>query len=144
MAKGQPSKKGPLAAVDRRLEDAHQQWHLAEQKYFDPERFRIAIQSAIQTLRTVTFILQKHKKEIPCFEVWYKKWQQRLVADPLMKWMLEARNKIEKEGDLEVHSFVRAEVIASYLNEGPKIDVAAELFDSPEVLMKALPKGDVL
>jgi hypothetical protein len=75
----------PLAAVDRRLEDVHQQWHQAEQAYFEPEQFRIAIQTAIQTLRTVTFILQSNKRQIPDFETWYETWRQRLAADPLMR-----------------------------------------------------------
>jgi DNA ligase (NAD+) len=134
----------PLAAVDRRLEDVHQQWHQAEHAYFNPQQFRIAIQTAIQTLRTVTFILQKHKKQIPEFEKWYEVWKKRLGADPLMQWMRDARNKIEKEGDLETHSFVRAEIIASYLNEAPKIEVPAQLFESPVELIKRIPRGDVL
>ncbi len=134
----------PLAAVDRRAQDVHQQWHQAEQAYFDPDQFRIAIQTAIQTLRTVTFILQKHKRQIPNFEAWYGAWQQRLAADPLMRWMVDARNKIEKQGDLEVHSFVRAEIIASYLNEGPRIDVPAKLFDTPAELLTAIPRRELL
>jgi hypothetical protein len=61
----------PLSAVDRRIEDVHQQWHQAERAYFHPEPFRVAIQTAIQTLRTVTFILQNKKRDIPDFEAWY-------------------------------------------------------------------------
>ena len=55
----------PLAAVDRRLQDAHRLWHQAEESYFDPDGFRIAAQNTVQTLRTVTFILQKHKRLVP-------------------------------------------------------------------------------
>jgi hypothetical protein len=131
----------PLAGVDQRLEDVHRQWHQAEKSYFDPERFRIAIQTGIQTLRTVTFILQNKKSDIPDFEAWYCSWQESLKADPLMRWMVDARNKIEKQGDLEVHSFVRAEIIASYLNEGPSIEVAAQLFEDPQALIKSIPAG---
>ena len=40
----------PLAAVDRRLADTHRLWHQAEDAYFDPDGFRLAIQSTIQTL----------------------------------------------------------------------------------------------
>src|SRR6202023_28945 len=109
-SENQQSNTCPLAPVDRRLQDAHQQWHQAEFEYFNPEKFRIAIQSAIQTLRTVPFILQKHKSQIPDFEKWYGAWQERLQADPLMRWMRDARNKIEKEGDLEAHSFIHAEI----------------------------------
>lgn len=72
----------PLSSVDRRLDDVHRQWHQAEGAYFDPEQFRVAIQTAIQTLRTVTFILQNKKGEIPDFEVWYGGWQERLSVCP--------------------------------------------------------------
>lgn len=130
----------PLAAVDRRLEDVHRHWHSAERAYFKPQAFRVAIQTAIQTLRTVTFILQSNKHVIPDFDGWYEHWQERLKADALMRWMVDARNKIEKQGDLEAHSFVRAEIVASYLNNGPIIDVPAKLFEGPRVILKAIPK----
>jgi hypothetical protein len=61
----------PLAAIDQRLADAHRLWHQAEAAYFDPDGFRLAIQNAIQTLRSVTFILQNHKAIIPNFAEWY-------------------------------------------------------------------------
>src|SRR5260221_13671291 len=97
----------PLAAVDQRLADTHRLWHQAEAAYFDPDGFRLAVQSAIQTLRSVTFILQNHKAIIPDFTHWYGdyvdekrgkrgKWQERLHADPLLRWIVEARNRIEK------------------------------------------------
>src|SRR5216684_1845400 len=88
----------PLAAIDKRLADAHTLWHQAEAAYFDPDGFRLAVQNAIQTLRTVTFILQKYKAVITGFEQWYGtkdkpgQWQKRLGVDPLMRWMLNARN----------------------------------------------------
>ena len=139
----------PLAAVDRRLQDAHRLWHQAEESYFDPDGFRIAAQNTVQTLRTVTFILQKHKRLVPDFDTWYGVkeqsgyWQKRLAADPLMCWMKDARNRIEKQGDLEVNSFVRAEVLASYLEEGPRVEIPAHLFRNPAALMLSIPE-DVL
>ncbi|WP_020168199.1 MULTISPECIES: hypothetical protein [Methylotenera] len=128
----------PLAAVDRRLEDLHRHWHEAERGYFDPESFRVSIQSAIQTLRTVTFIVQSNKRLFPNFEIWYEYWQEKLRADPLMRWMVDARNKIEKQGDLETHSFVRAEIIASYFEEGPSMEVPTELFQSTTELISSI------
>jgi hypothetical protein len=136
-----PSKSCPLGPVDRRLADAHRLWHQAEGAYFDPDGFRLAAQTVIQTLRTVTFILQKNKRVVPDFEEWYGKWQKRLHADPLMCWMHDARNKIEKVGDLETHSFVRAEVLASHLDEGPQIEVPAHLFESVQALLRNIPNG---
>jgi len=47
-----------------------------------------------------------------------------------MRWMVDARNKIEKEGDLQAHSFVRAEIIASYLDAGPRIEAPLRLLKS--------------
>lgn len=142
----------PLAAIDRRLADAHKLWHQAEAAYFDPDGFRLAIQNAIQTLRSLTFILQSHKALIPNFTDWYGdyvdekhgkrgKWQERLHADPLMRWMVEARNKIEKRGDLESYSIVRVEIIASYYDDGPRIDVPAHLFENTEALLKNIPNN---
>ncbi|HEX4301910.1 MAG TPA: hypothetical protein VHZ78_03905 [Rhizomicrobium sp.] len=130
----------PLEAVHKRLEDLHRQWHLAADAYFDPEGFRIAIQSAIQTARTVTFILQSNKRAFSNFDAWYAPWQEKFKADALMRWMVEARNKIEKQGDLEANSVVRAELVASYFsNEVPKIEVPAALFDAPTALVKGIP-----
>lgn len=129
----------PLSAVDRRLGDLHRHWHEAERGYFDPESFRVAIQTTIQTLRTVTFILQSNKRLFSNFDPWYESWQNKLRADPLMRWMVDARNKIEKQGDLEAHSFVRAEIIASYYEEGPRMEVPAELFQSPAELISSIP-----
>lgn len=133
----------PLAAVDRRLQDAHRQWHQAETSYFEPDAFRLAIQSAIQTLRTVSFLIQSHKSLIPEFQPWYQEWQDRLRSDPLMRWMVDARNKIEKRGDLEMFSFVRAEIIASYLEEGPRQEVRADLFAGPTELLASIPESDL-
>lgn len=130
--------KCPLGAVDRRLNDVHRHWHEAERGYFDPETFRISIQTAIQTLRTVSFILQSNKRIFTNFDPWYETWQSKLRADPLMRWMVDARNKIEKQGDLETHSFVRAEIIASYYEEGPIIEVPAELFQNSAELIDSI------
>lgn len=131
----------PLHAVDQRLDDLHRQWHEAVNSYFDPEGFRVAIQTAIQTSRTVTFILQGSKRFFPNFDAWYSPWQEKFKIDPLMRWMVEARNRIEKQGDLEANSLVRAEILASYLNEGPKLDVKAALFDSVSTIFKTVPQS---
>jgi hypothetical protein len=61
----------PLAAIDQRLADAHRLWHQAEAAYFDPDGFRLAVQNAIQILRSVTFIAQNQKAVIPDFTEWY-------------------------------------------------------------------------
>lgn len=134
----------PLAPVDRRLADLHRHWHVAEAAYFDPDAFRVGIQTAIQTARTVTFILQAQKRIFPDFDGWYSSWQDKFKADPLMRWMVDARNRIEKQGDLETHSWVRAEIVASHLpGEGPRVDAPAALFDAPWKIVRSIPKNDL-
>lgn len=129
----------PLAAVDRRLGDLHRLWHQAERAYFQPDDFRLAIQSAIQTARQVSFVLQKNKGLIPDFDNWYANQQSILSSIPLMKWMVDARNRIEKQGDLEGHSFISAEIVASHLDDGVRIQVPAKLSDAPIALLKSIP-----
>lgn len=72
----------------------------------------------LQTARTVTFIIQKNKSSIPDFESWYA----GAVLDPwrkdeVMSWAKEARNKIEKEGDLDLNSSLKLTLVFSYLSE---------------------------
>lgn len=143
MAWDHDENKCPLAAVDRRLGDLHRFWHQAERAYFDPDEFRVAIQAAIQTARQVTFVLQKNKNLIPDFDKWYAGRQDMLSSIPLMKWMVDARNRIEKQGDLEANSFVSAEIVASHLDEGPKIQVPAKLADAPLALVRGIPDNMV-
>ncbi|MBI1625347.1 hypothetical protein [Comamonas suwonensis] len=126
----------PLLAIDRRLAAVHRYWHEAESHYFDPDLFRSSIQTAIQTLRTVTFLIQSHKRLFQNFDIWYGAWQEKLRQDPLMRWMVDARNMIEKQGDLETFSVIKAEILASYYDEGPSWQVPAELFESKGMLLQ--------
>jgi len=75
-----------------------------EENYFDPNRFRLELNSFIQEARNVTFILQKKKSELPGFEAWYSSWQEKLKADPILRWIVDSRNRITKQGDLEIRS----------------------------------------
>lgn len=123
-----------------RLMQMRQLWEDAAQNYFEPSRFMLALQNCITTSRTVTFILQSHKSEIYDFEKWYAPHQDRWKNDPIMKWAKDARNTIEKRGDLETHSQVRAQIIASYLDDGPTTDwMPQELFSSPEAIWRSIP-----
>src|SRR5690554_5645236 len=99
--------QSPLSAAKAlvsRLMQMRQLWEDAAQNYFDPTRFMLALQNCITTSRTVTFILQSHKSEIQNFEGWYKPHQERWKLDPIMCWARDARNSIEKRGDLETYS----------------------------------------
>jgi hypothetical protein len=106
---------GAVSAVLRRLTQVNIHWHEALSEYFEPNRFRIAMQNCITSARSVTFILQNYKSVIPGFEEWYAPWQSRFRDDPVMRWAVQARNKIEKQGDLETVSQMRVELVAAYV-----------------------------
>lgn len=103
---------------ERRLEDLAHLLRGCSETYFAPDLFRRNTNQFLQTARTVTFIIQKNKAEIPEFDDWYRKqvldgWAQ----DQVMTWAKDARNTIEKEGDLDINSTLNVSLIYSYLEE---------------------------
>lgn len=58
-------------------------------------------------------MLQKEHAAVPDFEPWYAGWQERMKADPVMRWLVDARNQIVKRGDLETRSTAHV-LIRSY------------------------------
>ncbi len=103
---------------ERRLKDLAHLLGTCAETYFEPDLFRMNINQFLQTSRTVTFIIQKHKSEIRDFDNWYMTnvegpWR----ADRLMSWAKDSRNKIEKQGDLDLHSSLRSTLLFSYLQE---------------------------
>lgn len=103
---------------ERRLRDLSTILVSCEAAYFDPEIFRINTNQFLQTSRTVTFIIQKNKESIPGFDAWYKQQvRDPWSKDPRMAWAKDSRNKIEKEGDLELHSSMGVRLIFSYRSE---------------------------
>jgi len=139
-----------VAPAFRRLFDAHTHWTQASDSYFDPWKFRLEINALIQALRSVTFILQKHKDEIPQFDEWYGVWQERMRANKQLRWLVEARNKIVKQGDLNLFSMLRVSIVGSYLDSevpyreymlSPKLDNNSIIKDArnsgvPEEVLK--------
>lgn len=85
--------------------------------YMTPELFRLNTNLFLQTSRTVTFIIQKNKDAIPSFDHWYQPIAAGLTTDEVMIWAKDSRNKIEKEGDLELHSSLELKLFFSYLVE---------------------------
>ncbi|WP_150912542.1 hypothetical protein [Marinobacter halotolerans] len=103
---------------ERRLDDLAHILESCGSSYFDPDRFRRNTNQFLQTSRTITFIIQKKKSEIPDFENWYsvnvvEPWRD----DELMKWAKDARNKVEKQGDLDINSELKVTLFFSYLSE---------------------------
>lgn len=102
---------------ERRLRDLGHLLQNCAETYFAPDLFRQNTNQFLQTARTVTFIIQKNKADISGFDVWYRaNVLAHWTADPVMAWAKDSRNVIEKEGDLEMHSSLRATVLFSYLD----------------------------
>ena len=118
-----------------------QHWEDAAASYFYPDKFQLALHSCIMVSRTITFILQARKREIKGFDNWYAPYQDSWRADRIMTWAKEARNAIEKKGDLETHSQVRAMIVAAYL-DGPETEwLPQALFASPHQIYRSVPKS---
>ncbi|WP_321870899.1 hypothetical protein [Paraburkholderia tropica] len=134
----------------KRLLDVRQLLINADATYFDAEIFRLNINNAIQTARTVTFLMQKEKNSRPGMEQWYVDHVRApLEADTRMKWLVDSRNIIEKEGDLDVNSYWRAFHLFSYWDAGPEIrassrdDLFADLSGLWRLIKKSMPEGVV-
>lgn len=61
-------------------------------------------------------------------------------ADSVLKWLVDARNTIVKEGDLATHSNLRIAVVNSWF-EFPSIEVEAPLFTKAENFAKIVTEG---
>lgn len=112
----------PIPKTHARLNQCHSMWHEALDAYADPERFTGRLNAVVQGLRNVTWVLQKELKPLAGFDDWYKDQQDVMKADPWMRWLVSARNRIEKQGDLETKSTAHVRVIASWL-EGPAAEM---------------------
>lgn len=100
----------PLHGVHTRIEDAREFWIECHRNYNNPNSFRKHLNVCIQTLRNVTWALQKRKDAIPNFDGWYTKQQDRMRANPSLKWLHDARNYIVKKGDLETLSTAKVKI----------------------------------
>lgn len=129
-----------IAAADRRLRDAFHHWRQLERTYFEPYEFRINLNSFIQEARNVTFILQKNKNAIPEFENWYSSWQQRMRDDPLMRWAVESRNRVTKQGDLEAESYSVVTFTADWTDERTERFQGPPSLPSVTLIQQALSK----
>jgi hypothetical protein len=89
--------------------------HRAVDMYPDADEFCIGINILIQALRSVTWVMQKDLTHRDGFVAWCATWQDRMRQDAVPGWPVEARNRIEKEGDLDLRSTARVTLIASWL-----------------------------
>lgn len=67
-------------------------------EYHNPTRFIASADSLIQALRNFTFYLQSKKNDIDNFEAWYTPWQELMKTNPYMRFIVDMRNSIVKQG----------------------------------------------
>lgn len=104
-----------IPGTSRRLDQTHQLWHEALNGYPDADLFCLRVNSLLTAARSVTWILQRELSHEADFAAWYPPWQGQMKADPVMRWLVEARNMVEKQGDLDLRSTARVSVVASWL-----------------------------
>jgi hypothetical protein len=132
-------KQCPLQSAEKRLDDCLKLWQAARTNYFDPEGFRLQLNSCIQALRSVTFVLQKSKGQFPLFNKWYTPWQKKMGEDRIMRWLVDSRNTIVKEGDLEAFSEAAVALVNGW-NEPPAFITRVEPFlSTEEIALRFLP-----
>ena len=93
-----------LDTAYNRLDEAHRAWHMALAGYHRIDDFRAGINTAIQSLRNITFTLQSQKDGLPNFDTWYSNWQIKIKTDPVLKEFNTARTAIVHQEDLKLHS----------------------------------------
>lgn len=134
-----PEERCPIGDTHRRLHQCHRLWHQTQEEYARPDGFCTNLNATIQALRSVTFILQKQQNAIPDFRPWYEGWQERMKQDDLMRWLVDARNRIEKEGDLKTYSSARVSVLAGWGDPYPIAEAEVDPLLSTEVIVEKLP-----
>lgn len=116
----------PLPKTHRRLVEAHVLWHQSLEQYHQPDLFQANLNATIQALRNITFILQSEKHSFTQFDDWYKRWQELIKADLILRWLKEAQNTIVKQGELETSSMAVVKLVTW------KDDVLVETSVPPE------------
>ncbi len=110
-------KSCPLPKTHNRLRQFHALWHEAAAAYPDPDDFTIKLNACIQAARSVTFVLQREHSKSEGFDEWYSTWRRKMRDDPMLRWLVEARNEIEKEGDLDTHGEASVTLAVGALEE---------------------------
>ncbi len=82
----------------------HAHWHEAMTGYADADDFTMALNAAIVAGRSVTLVMQKELSKQEGFDAWYAPLQDGMRRDPRMRWLVDARNAVLKEGDLDIAS----------------------------------------
>lgn len=70
----------------------------------DPQERSPGLRNVLVFSRSTTFVIQNLKSVVGTaeFDSWYAPHQDRMKADPVMRYFVEARNNLEKQGRLDV------------------------------------------
>lgn len=128
-----------LNNVEKRWIDSWNLWIDCAKAYCNPESFRLNLNNCIQTLRTITWILQKSKSDIPGFNEWYVKWQAQMRSNQILKWLHDSRNRIVKEGDLILFSKARIAIVTNWF-EPPSIEIEIPPFTKTSDFVRVISK----
>ncbi len=134
-----PEESCPIRATHTRLHQAHRLWHQTQAEYENPDAFCTNLNATIQALRSVTFIIQKEGGAIPDFATWYEAWRERMKRDLVMRWLVDARNRIEKQGDLRTYSSARVSVVAGWGDPHPLLEAEVDPLLSTAHIAEKLP-----
>ena len=126
-----------VEAAHQRLFDAHELWHELADHYLEVRPFRRHLNSLIQELRNVSWLVQKEKSRFQDFDRWYLPWQDRAKQSTTMRWLTASRNRIVKQGDLNTFSSMMFRVQYSWLDDVVK-EFPASASDSIEVALGVL------
>lgn len=77
------------------------------ENYHKPDIFQFNLNAFIQSLRSVTFTIQKELANLPDFSEWWKTQQAIMQSDKLLSDFKEGRNLVVKEGSLSFKSTVK-------------------------------------
>jgi hypothetical protein len=108
-----------IEAVLQRVDETLETARLGLSDLLDSSRSRrmSGLRNLIAFGRSVTFVLQNLRSVVrEEFDAWYEPHQQAMKNDPLMRYFVEARNELEKQGKLSVststhiHSFSTGDI----------------------------------
>jgi hypothetical protein len=76
----------------------------------DGEHRIAAMRNVVVFGRSVTFVLRNISSAAPSFAQWYAPWQAEMARDPLILYMKDLRNEIEKQGKARtvVSTYIRS------------------------------------
>ena len=97
--------KAEIQAIFQRVDETLQTARHGLEDLLDSGRTRrmTGLRNLIVFGRSVTFVLQNLRSLLPTeFDQWYEPRQHALKADPLMRYFVDARNELEKQGRLNV------------------------------------------